>query len=278
MPFTLSVAMKKILLPSILATFILPAMAQDTARKRTIDITSSFKPVLRTPDKIAFAASPAPTDTNRRVQPYAPIVQSLALMYLPSPLRPLAFENDSMVKANNVFLKAGFGNFSTPYLKGAAGFGAGKPLNGSVYGDLLASKGKLDHQQFSRFRGGADLYAQAGANHLAEAGLQLTGIKTYRYGYGEKNVVPDADSLRLPRAVPTTTRGRHLARRAHSSARPANVRAPISVRPISGLVCPSLDEMWNRPKKFFGGAAGARGSAGQSGPVNTTDNRPWACS
>ena len=41
------------------------ALAQDTTKKRTIDITSTFKPVLREAAKINFNAAPPVADTSR---------------------------------------------------------------------------------------------------------------------------------------------------------------------------------------------------------------------
>ncbi|CAN5733486.1 hypothetical protein BH10BAC3_BH10BAC3_23930 [soil metagenome] len=172
--------------------------AQDTSRKKTINITSTFKPVLRTPYKMGFAASPAGTDSVRPVLQYNVPVQNLAFSFMPAPLKPLAFQ-DSLLAAerNKAYIKLGFGNFTTPYAKAAVGFGDGVKSNGSIEGDYISSKGKLPYQQFTKFgiRGSTILNVNEANDFRLNAGIE--GYGTYRYGFAPDSLKFPKDSLKL---------------------------------------------------------------------------------
>ena len=66
--------------------------AQDSAKRRTIDITSVFKPVLRDASKINFHAMPPITDTSKPKLKYDIPSQYLSLTYQPGELKPVALQ------------------------------------------------------------------------------------------------------------------------------------------------------------------------------------------
>ena len=57
-----------------------PLHAQDTLKKKNIDITSSFKPSVREASKIPFAAAPLPSFSTKEVLTY----QSSIIFQLPT--------------------------------------------------------------------------------------------------------------------------------------------------------------------------------------------------
>ena len=57
------------------------AIAQDTTKKKTIDITSTFKPVLREAVKLNFSAALPAFDTIRPVMDYSIPQQNVKLPY-----------------------------------------------------------------------------------------------------------------------------------------------------------------------------------------------------
>jgi hypothetical protein len=64
---------------------------KDTTKKgTTIDITSSYKPVLRNAVKINFAASQLNADTSKPKMNYVVPAQNLFYSYQPISLKPLA--------------------------------------------------------------------------------------------------------------------------------------------------------------------------------------------
>ena len=70
--------------------------AQDTTKRKTIDITSSFKPVLREAVKINFNAAPPALDTSRPKLSYTIPAQYLFLSYQPGEMKPVALQRDSV--------------------------------------------------------------------------------------------------------------------------------------------------------------------------------------
>ena len=70
--------------------------AQDTTKRRTIDITSSYKPVLREAVKLNFNAAPPAVDTSRPRLAYNIPAQYLFLTYQPGEMKPVALQRDSV--------------------------------------------------------------------------------------------------------------------------------------------------------------------------------------
>ena len=68
---------------------------QDTTKKRSVSITSTFKPVLKESAKINFGAAPPTADTVRPKLNYDIPNQNLLFAYQPGTLKPLALKIDS---------------------------------------------------------------------------------------------------------------------------------------------------------------------------------------
>src|ERR1700757_2091991 len=102
---------------------------KDSAQKQkaTIDITSSYKPVLRNAVKINFSATNLIADTSKPVLLYTIPSQNLFYTYQPVSLKPLALGRDSILDlGNRNYIKLGYGNYITPYFKAGLSFGNGK--------------------------------------------------------------------------------------------------------------------------------------------------------
>ncbi|MBI3719594.1 MAG: hypothetical protein HY252_13505 [Sphingobacteriales bacterium] len=125
---------------------------KDTIKKGgSIDITSSFKPVLRNAAKINFSATQLPADNSTPKLSYNIPSQNLFFSYQPVTLKPLAMEIDTNGPSHNSnYVKAGFGNFSTPYIEAGFSFGDGKKTNVNLFANHISSKGKLPYQQYSQ--------------------------------------------------------------------------------------------------------------------------------
>src|SRR4051812_15233029 len=100
------------------------AHAQEALKQETIDIISNYRPKLRDAAKLNLTASLPGSDTTRPRLQYQIPALNLYFMYQPVPLKPLALGKDSLNKLQNNFIKAGFGNLSTPLIQ--AGFGSGR--------------------------------------------------------------------------------------------------------------------------------------------------------
>ena len=118
---------------------------RDTTKGKSVDIRSSFKPVLREAAKINFNASPPTADTTRPRLQYDIPNQNLALGFQPGSLKPLALQVDTVGKwDNSSYIKAGFGSLRTPYLQAGFSFGDGNTAGINIYEKHVATQGKRE--------------------------------------------------------------------------------------------------------------------------------------
>lgn len=185
--------------------FSMPAFSQrDSSRKQTIDITSSYKPVLRNAVKINFSATHLLADTSKSVGPYSVPAQNLFYSYQPVSLRPLALSQDSNLNLGiRNFVKAGFGNYSTPYISAGFSFGDGKTSLVNVYGDYVSSKGPIKNQDYlelnlkaagSYFTATNELYGSAS---VKQQDFHLYGYDHSLYTYSKTDVLQRFQTLNL---------------------------------------------------------------------------------
>ena len=156
---------------------------RDTTKKQTIDITSTYKPVLRNSVKVNFSASNLAADTTKVLGPYSIPAQNLFYTYQPVSLKPLALAQDSALALGmRNYLKAGFGNFSTPYVSAGFSFGDGKTVLANLYADYISSKGNIKNQDHSllNIKGSGSYFT---ARNEAYGGVTLKQEDNYLYGY-----------------------------------------------------------------------------------------------
>ncbi len=163
--------------------FLYSSAQRDTTKKQTINITSSYKPALRNPVKINLSASPFAADTTRPRLAYDIPAQNLFFSYQPITLKPLALTQDTSLQlGDRNFVKAGFGNFTTPYVDAAFSFGDGKKNLLNLYGGYVSSKGKITNQDFSELnvKAAGNIFS---AKHETYASAGLQQHQYYLYGY-----------------------------------------------------------------------------------------------
>jgi hypothetical protein len=184
---------KQILIAVAFVTVANIAKAQP-GKPQTIEITSSYKPILRNAVKINFNGTQASADTTRPQLKYNIPAQNLVYSYNPVPLNAIAIQkNDSLQLGNRYFAKLGFGNLSTPYANVGASFGDGRKSLINAYGNYIQSKGALPFQKFSNLN-----LKLAGSYFMPKA--ELYGAisadmrKRYFYGYN-KAILPPAPPL-----------------------------------------------------------------------------------
>ena len=159
---------------------------RDTTKRQTIDITSSYKPVLRNAVKINLSASPLSADTSRPRMAYDIPPQNLFFAYQPITLKPLGLMQDTGLQLGiRNYAKIGFGNFTTPYIAAAVSFGDGKKSLANIYGNYISSKGKIDNQDFSELQlKGTGSYFSEKNEIYGSAGINAR--QYYQYGYDHK--------------------------------------------------------------------------------------------
>jgi hypothetical protein len=171
--------------------------SQDTTKKKSVDITSSFKPVLKEAAKINFNATPPLADTSKPKLKYDIPNQNLLLAYQPGSLKPLALDIDSGGRFDNSsYVKAGFGSLRTPYIQAGISLGDGKTAGLNIYAKHVASEGKRDFQKFSNTDIKLSGFFKSGNNQEWNAGLGMKQDKTYKYGYEPESLSFPTDSLK----------------------------------------------------------------------------------
>lgn len=187
------------LLVFLIANCLLPIVtfAQiDTAKKQTIDITSSYKPVLRNAVKINFSASHLNADTTKPKMNYTVPSQNLFYAYQPISLRPLALQQDTNLYLGiRNYIKLGYGNYSTPYVNAGFSFGDGKKMLVNLYANYISSKGKIANQDYTQLQIKANAIFFTPKNEMY-VGAQLSQNNNYLYGYNHSLYTFKKDSVR----------------------------------------------------------------------------------
>ena len=159
---------------------------RDTTKTQAIDITSSFKPVLRNAIKINFSGSQLLADTSQPKLGYTIPSQNLFYAYQPISLRPLALAQDTnLYLGDRNYLKAGFGSYNTPYLAAGLSFGDGKTSLINLTGSYIASKGKdIEFQDYNMLRvKGTGSYFLPKNEVYASAAVSLDNYFLYGYDH-----------------------------------------------------------------------------------------------
>lgn len=202
---------QSILIVVLIFSFAVAAVAQQPAKKpaaakpvkdtlpgRTVTVTSAFQPSLKTTSKINFSAATPQPDTSRRVQPYDVPAQNLVFVYQAPPLKPLAQEIDTGLHwANKGFVKAGYGNFTTPYLQAGVSLGDGQHSVINIHGRHTSSKGQMPYQQFSKSGlEGIGIFATKDNMNEWMGRLFYDNNMQYQYGYQPDTLSFSKDDLR----------------------------------------------------------------------------------
>jgi hypothetical protein len=160
------------------------AHAQDSTKRKTINITSTFKPALKNTSKLNFNAEAPLIDTTRPDLKYNLPVQFLSLSYQATGLNPVALPADSIKTWNNDnYVKVGIGNIHLPYVQAGLSFGDRKNSFFNVFAEGYASKGNLPDQENNLFDASVSGTIKA-ANSLEWNGsLGFRGEGYYLYGF-----------------------------------------------------------------------------------------------
>lgn len=172
------------------------AQAQDTSRRKSIDITSTFKPVLREAAKVNFNAAAPVIDTNRPRLTYNIPAENLFFTYQPAELKPVALEPDSgSIWSSDNFIKAGIGNVHQPYIRAGFSFGDRNNTFFNVFGNYFSSTGDLNLQKNNQTQVGAFVTHRTPGNLEWNGGAGFTSDDYYLYGTPDSLLFPK-ESLR----------------------------------------------------------------------------------
>lgn len=159
------------------------AWSQDSTRK-SIDITSTFKPVLREASKINFNAAPPAADTSKPKLTYNIPSQNLFFAYQPAELKPVALRIDTFNAWNySNYIKVGVGSVHLPYVKAGFSFGDGKQTYFNIFAEHYTSKGRLKYQKNSLTSVGAAATYLTERHHEWNGSIGFVSNDYFLYGY-----------------------------------------------------------------------------------------------
>lgn len=169
---------------------------EDTTKK-TVIVTSAFKPVLKPAAKINFTAATPTSDSIKPELSYKVPAQNLFFTYQPVSLKPLALSIDSAEEwSNDSYVKLGYGNFKTPYAQAGLSFGSAKSTLVNVHAHHLSQQGSKAFQQYATT--GGDVMALHSANNNIEwrGKVGIESNTQYYYGFQPDTLKFVKDSLR----------------------------------------------------------------------------------
>ena len=165
---------------------------------RTVVVTSEFAPSLKPTSKINFSAATPLPDSVRPTLQYDIPVQNLSFGYQSPALKAVAENIDSTVHWNNTsYLKAGYGNYSTPYLQAGLSFGDGVTSILHLNGKYTSSNGALPYQDYSKMHlEGIGIFNTQDFKNEWNANLFLDNSTQYFYGYQPDTLKFTKDELK----------------------------------------------------------------------------------
>ena len=205
---------RNLMITFVLCIAVLSATAQkDTSSRQTIDIISSYKPVLRNAIKINLAATNLNADTSKPKLKYSIPEQNLFYTYSPAALKPLALDQDtSLDLGTRNFIKLGIGNYTTPYARAGLGWGDGKKYLLNFYGDYIQSTGNLQNEDYSQlnlklagsyFTPKNEFYGNA---NLSAYDYYLYGYNDSLYHYTKQDVFRSYQTFSIKAAMRNTVK------------------------------------------------------------------------
>jgi hypothetical protein len=175
----------------------IPVFSQDSSKTRKIDITSTFKPVLREAAKINFTAAPPPVDSARPRLTYSIPQQNLVFNYQPVPLNPVALQIDTInAWQSSNYIKVGVGNVHIPYVQAGFSFGDGKNSFFNIFGTGYTSKGSEPFQKNNYTAVAATGTIKTPGNHEWNGKVGFKSEDYFFYGYRPTTLVFTKDQLR----------------------------------------------------------------------------------
>lgn len=174
-----------IICTAVLGALSVHAQEKDTVMpSRTVNVTSTYKPVLQNASKINFNASLPAVDNKLPVLTYNIPAPSLYFSYLPAGLEPTIMQPDSNgIHENSNYVKAGFGNFTTPYAAAGFSFGNKDDMFG-LYASHISSRGNIQYQNYSNTAVQLDGHVHTGGSVVyGKVGFKLDDYNQYGYDH-----------------------------------------------------------------------------------------------
>ncbi|MFN5033198.1 MAG: hypothetical protein ACK5E5_00455 [Bacteroidota bacterium] len=181
----------------LLLVFCKESFAQPETGVKSIDIISSYKPNVRKFTKFQFLPNLPNPDTSRISLRYSIPTQGWQSDFVLQPVLPLAYQKDSIVSYSSVYIKAGFGNFSAPYLRAHL---SRSKARSDAYAFTVFHQSARGREIFQRF-GQTALMASgtkklSGSPNVLNGKIDFNRDVVYRYGVPAGVSSPLFDSVK----------------------------------------------------------------------------------
>jgi hypothetical protein len=190
--------MRATIIISALLVTSLTVNAQDTLKRKEVNITSTFKPSLKEAAKININATPPTPDTTTPRLQYNIPNQNLSFKFQPGSLKPLALDVDTGGRFDlESYVKLGYGNLNTPFAQAGFSFGDGRTRGLNVYAKHFSSKGKIQFQDVSHTNIDLNGFFQTGNNLEWTARLGGQQEQYKKFGFEPKTLEFPKDSINV---------------------------------------------------------------------------------
>jgi hypothetical protein len=174
-------------------------LGDTTQPSRTVIVTSAFQPTLKASSKVNFSASAPLPDTARPSLNYDVPSQNLFFAYQSAPLKPLAINIDTILPwQNKSFIKAGYGNYTTPFLQAGLSFGDGTHSIVNLNGTYTSSNSSpVPFQQYSKVNvNGIGVFTDKSNRNEWTANVFFDNNTQYEYGFQPDTLKYTKDELK----------------------------------------------------------------------------------
>jgi len=175
----------------------LDVFAQPANGVKSVDIISAFKPSVRKFSKFQFLPNLPNPDTSKLPLRYSIPTQAWQSEFVLKPVMPLAYQIDSNTAYNSLYIKAGYGNFKSPYIR-AHFTGASSDRNGyAITAFHQAAQGKLNFQRFGQSGVLLEGFKKIQASPLRlNAAIDFNRDVVFKYGVPAGINIPSVDAVR----------------------------------------------------------------------------------
>ncbi|MBU6158011.1 MAG: hypothetical protein KGP35_03155 [Bacteroidetes bacterium] len=188
----------KLLLMLILSlAMVTQTFSQEPGVAQTIEVMSSYKPVLRPFSKLTFSASPIPPSPFSAVFSYSLPDQQYKVTMKPLEARAVSYQPDSLKLRNHSMASMGYGNFNRLFAEAAVACGAGQSFQYQIQAGYHAEQGSIRLQESNRVYGSIDFQKENRKSRFF-GHLAYRNENYFFYGNDSLTTKTPADSLRQP--------------------------------------------------------------------------------
>lgn len=173
------------------------SFAQEPGVAQSIEIMSSYKPVLRPFSKLTFTASPVPPAPFATVFTYNLPDQQYKVSMKPLEARAVACRPDSLKLRNHSMVSLGYGNFNRLFTEAAVAGGAGQSFQYQIQAGYHAEQGNIRLQKSNRAYGSIDFQKEYRKSRFFGQ-VAYRNENYFFYGKDSLTTKTPEDSLRQP--------------------------------------------------------------------------------